>query len=95
MSATAVTSYESSMFELKTRNTQLEPLRVTATEDGNPGLLPGSADSTRLLPGLHRRNLDQSSLIGLLRRCTRPFPELLFEAHRVGDDARWVVGESY
>ena len=36
MSATAVTSYESSMFELKTRNTQIEPLRVTATEDGNP-----------------------------------------------------------
>ena len=48
--------------------------------------LLGSADSTQLLPGLHHRNLDQSCLIGLLRRRARPFPELLSEAHRSGDD---------
>ena len=57
--------------------------------------LLGSAGSTRLLPGLHHRNLDQSCLIGLLRRRARPFPELLFEAHRVGDNARRVVGECH
>ena len=36
VSATVVPSYESSMFELNTRNTQIEPRRVTPTEDLNP-----------------------------------------------------------